>query len=807
LAARRKTRASRVPTPKAGRDRRNARAPRQDPGAPVWLVRSGLILTAVAFVCGFLLSIWIVRLDRIVVERFEGRRFEVPSVVLSAPTILYPGMDWKAQGLRDTLSRLGYREQRSPGALERGSYRWDSRRLQIHLRAFEHPSRSEPARVVEIALRGSLLGEINEAPDGRELGAVLVEPERVGAYYGREREQRDLVSLSDLPPHLIAAILATEDRRFESHHGIDFRRIVGAMLANLRAGAIRQGGSTLTQQLVKNFFLTPERTLSRKLQEAAMALLVEYRYEKAAILESYLNEIYLGQRGATEVHGVGEAARLYFGKRASDLTPAEAALIAAIIQSPNRTSPYRHPERATERRNLVLHLMEDQGYLTPEQAETARAQPLRLSKVTPDTGHTRYFLDLLRRQLPELYDAEVLSVEGLEIHSTLDPRLQRAAATALREGLAEVEERISKTPAGKGPGKLQGCIVALRPQTGEILAMVGGRDYRGSQFNRCVDARRPAGSVFKPFVYIAALEPGWGGPTITLASFLEDSPFEVETPSGPWRPENYDHEFRGRVPVREALERSLNVPAARLGQEVGIDRVADVARRLGITSPLPRVPSLVLGTADVSPLEVARAYATLANGGVRPWPHTFEDVVDPRGDKVERRSLQFDRVLDPGTSYLATSLLEGVVERGTAARVRALGFRGPIAGKTGTSDDERDLWFVGFTPEIVAVVWVGFDEPRSVGLVSSSVALPIWARFMREAVGTQIRGRFARPAEVQSIEIEPVSGALALAGCPVRRTEFFLEGTEPEQTCPEDPVLEPRRRGKRGLMRWVKDLL
>lgn len=806
MAGRRKTRASKVARAKKASKKRGKSGSGRGPGTPAWLMRTGLFLTAVAFVCGFLLSIWIVRLDRIVVQRFEGRRFEVPSVVLSAPTILYPGMDWRAQDLQGTLRRLGYREQPGKGALGLGRFRWDAKRLQIHLRAFEHPSRSEPARVVEIRLRGSTLGEISESPSGRELGAVLVEPERVGAYYGGRREQRDLVELSSLPPHLVGAILATEDRRFATHHGIDFRRVAGALLVNLRAGGIRQGGSTLTQQLVKNFFLTPERTLSRKLQEAAMAVLVEYRYDKASILESYLNEIYLGQRGATEVHGVGEGARLYFGKRAQDLSVEESALIAAIIQSPNRTSPYRRPELATERRNLVLRLMEEQGYLAPEEAARARARPLQLAEVTPDAGHSRYFLDLLRRQLPEVYDEEVLSVDGLEIYSTLDPRLQHAAAVALREGLEEVEQRIAKTPGAKGTENLQGCILALRPQTGEILAMVGGRDYRASQFNRCVDARRPAGSVFKPFVYIAALEPRWGGPTLTLASTLEDSPFEVDTPSGPWQPENYDREFRGTVPVREALERSLNVPAARLGQEVGIDRVADVARRLGITSPLPQVPSLVLGAADVSPLEVARAYATLANGGVRPWPHTFEDVVDPRGDKVDRRSLQFERVLDPGTSYLAISLLEGVVERGTAARVRSLGFRGPIAGKTGTSDEERDLWFVGFTPEIVAVVWVGFDDPRSVGLVSSAVALPIWARFMREAVGTEIRGEFARPIEVQPLEIEPASGALALADCPVRRSEFFLAGTEPVATCPSEPGPSSRRVGKRGLLRWVKDL-
>jgi penicillin-binding protein 1B len=749
----------------------------------------------------------VLRLDRIVVARFEGQRFRVPSRVLSAPTILYPGLDWKRLDLRETLLRLGYRERPGEAQLPVGTFSWKGPRLRVHLRAFDHPSRAEPPREIAIRLSGRSIEQIRELPRGRETGAVLLEPELVGAYYGPNREQRDLVRLGDVPRHLVDAILAVEDRRFESHHGLDPRRIVAALLANLRAGGIRQGGSTLTQQLVKNFFLTPERTLRRKLQEAVMALLVEARYDKDAILEAYLNEIYLGQRGATAVHGVGEAARFYFGKDPRDLSVGESALIAAIIQSPNRISPHRDPVRAAERRNLVLELMRAQGRIDEETHQRERDESLRVAAVTPEQGQTRYFLDALRRQLPEVYDREILSAEGLRIYSTLDRRFQASAARALREGLEAIEasrpELISDDPLRR----LQGCIVAMRPQTGEVLALVGGRNYGHSQFDRCSQARRPVGSVFKPVVYVAALEPVGGRPFITLADFLDDSPLEVKTVSGPWRPENYDREFRGRVSVREAIERSLNVPAARLGQLVGIDRVIEVAKRLGITSDLPRVPSLALGTAEISPLEIARAYATLANGGIRPSPHTFEDVVAMGGDTLERRTLRFERVLDPGTAFLVTSLLEGVVERGTAAGVRAMGLRGAIAAKTGTTDEERDLWFVGFTPELVAVVWVGFDEPRSIGVPSSRAALPIWVSFVKEVVGSQIRGVFLPPVDVRRVEIEPETGALALSGCPSRRTEFFLADTEPEKTCPSKVDRRSLGGPQRKLLDWLRDWL
>ena len=755
------------------------------PGASLRARRIGLVVVALAFGGGVWLAGWLFELDRIVVSRFEGRRFAVPSRVYAAPMVVYPGVDWQRLDLAGWLRRMGYREQIEAGPLAVGSYRWLPGRLRVHLRGFDHPQLPEPDRKVEFRLEAGRVRQMRDARGG-ELAVVALEPEPISSYYGSDREQRDLVRIDEVPGHLVDAVYAVEDRRFEDHSGIDPRRIVGAMLANLRAGGIRQGGSTLTQQLVKNFFLTPERTLSRKLTEAVMAMIVEARYTKRQILEAYLNEIYMGRRGSTSIHGVGEASRFFFGKRVADLEIDESALLAAVIQSPNAMSPHRHPERARKRRDLVLGLMAEQGLLDAPDAERARERPLSLAAITLESGQDRYFLDELARQLPEVYDEELLVVEGLRIYSTLDPILQRAAVRQLQAGLERLEKRLgSGAASGAERPPLQGCLLAMRPQTGEILAMVGGRDYASSQWNRCTQARRQVGSVFKPVVYAAALSPQ-SGPTVTLASRVEDAPLEVETPTGPWAPENYDKSYRGPVSVREALERSLNVPAARIGQRVGISKVVEMARRLGIESPLPAVPSLALGTAEISPLEVATVYATFANGGLRPTARSFIGILDGGGVGQEQWPLAGPRrVLDPGTAFLTTSALEGVVDRGTAAAIRARGLRGPIAGKTGTTDDEYDLWFVGFTPELVAVVWVGFDEPSAIGVPSSRGALPIWADFLSEISGDRVRGAFTRPRGIEQVEIDPRSGARALFGCPERRGEFFLEGTAPEATCPD----------------------
>jgi penicillin-binding protein 1B len=725
----------------------------------------------------------VLRLDRVVRARFEGRLFTVPSRVYSAPTLLTVGLDVDENDLRGTLRRLGYREGDDPDVRTPGAVSWGDRSIRIHLRGFEYPTRPEAPDRVELDLADHQIDAIRDLDRGQQLAAALLEPETVGAYYGPAHEQRELVRLGGVPRSLVDAILAVEDQRFEEHSGIDWVRVLGAAWANLRAGTIRQGGSTLTQQLVKNFFLTPKRNFKRKIQEAAMAMIVEARYDKPAILEAYLNEIYLGQRGATSIHGVGEAARFYFGKPVRLLKVEESALLAALIRSPGRINPYRNPDAALARRDLVLDLMLEQGRIDAATHDAARAAPIVLADHSGQPRDPRYFLDALRLQLPEVYDREVLSTDGLRIYSTLDVRLQRDAVKAVHDGLADLEARHPELRAAGKPS-LEACLVVLRPQTGEVLALVGGRDYGSSQYDHCTQAHRPPGSAFKPFVYAAGLETGDSGPVITLASVLDDSPFSLSTPTGDWRPVNYDHRFHGSVSVREAIEHSFNVATARLAQQVGIEHVVDVARRAGITSPMDPVPALALGATDVTPLELARAYATLANGGVRPEVLLFEDVTDEAGHTLERRHAESEQALDPKVAFLTTSLLEGVVDRGTGHAIRAAGVTGPVAGKTGTSNDSKDLWFAGFTPDLVVVVWVGYDDPRAMRYPAAQVALPIWLRFLQLATGSHVSGEFQRPPGVTVANIDPETGSLALDGCSRSQPEYFIEGTEPRTTCP-----------------------
>jgi penicillin-binding protein 1B len=782
------------------------------------LLRALAIATVLlAFGGGIFLARAMLRLDRVVRARFEGPLFEVPSRVYAAPTILSAGLDVTQVDLRGALRRLGYREEPSAEIASPGGVHWEKSRVVAYLRAFEHPSRAEPARRIAIELEGRQVDALRDLDSDRELAAVLLEPELVGSYFGLHREQREPVRLGQVPRHLLDAVLAVEDQRFEAHPGIDVWRIAGAAFANMVAGEVRQGGSTLTQQLVKNFFLTPERTFDRKIQEAAMSLVVEARYEKPAIFEAYLNEIYLGQRGPTSIHGVGEASLFYFGKPVRSLRLEDSALLAGLIRSPGDYSPFLHPEAARARRDLVLRLMHEQGRIDAAAFDTARDAPLSIATRTSEPRETRYFLDALRGQLPEVYDEATLQGQGLRIYSTLDLRLQQIATQALREGLDALEKKHKSLRPGRDGARLQGCLLALRPQTGEVLALVGGREYGESQFDRCLQARRSAGSAFKPFVFVAGLEARRGAPVITLASTLSDTPVSIRSGSKTWAPANYDHKFYGEVSVRTALEKSLNVATVRLGQAVGAERIIDVARRLGIESPLEPVPALALGAADVTPLEMARAYATLASGGVRTETRFFDDLTDASGRTLARGDVSSEVVLDPGVSFLAVSLLEGVVDRGTARAVRSAGIQGPIAGKTGTSNDSKDAWFVGFTPDLVAVAWVGFDEPRDMKLPSSQLAVPIWLRFLKDATGGIVPGAFAPPSDVHRVEIDPVSGAVALAGCPRRTSEYFLEGTEPRTTCPEggwfgtggtdqEDADDARGAGERGRGGWLDRL-
>lgn len=579
------------------------------------------------------------------------------------------------------------------------------------------------------------------------------EPIAIGTLSGGALESRVPVPLSEMPIHLIDAVLAVEDQRFFDHEGLDLRRIGGAAVANVKAGGIAQGGSTITQQLAKNLFLSAERTPLRKLREAAIATVLEARYTKEEILEAYLNEVYLGHDNGAAIHGVGAASRFYFGKDVQKLVLSEAATLAAMIRSPNRLAPHRHPDALRERRNLVLQLMVEQGRV-PERSRNQSAQVPVPQRVHPQRRlDARWFRDHAVAGAPR-----GLPKRGSAVYTTLDPTLQRAAERAVA---AEADAP-------------QAALIAIDPRTGDILAMVGGRSYGASQFNRATDAMRQPGSAFKPIVALAALErDGDAEPAYTLASTLDDSPLQVRTPQGPWQPANYDGTFRGEVTLRQALEQSLNVPFARIGLALGPERIVSTAHRLGITSRLQAVPSLALGASEVTLLEMVRAYGVLATGGELAASRRIlaRARLGEPADAVT--SPQVQRVADPAATWLVTSALQGVVSRGTG---RGLGRFG-VAGKTGTSNDWRDAWFIAYTPEIVIGVWVGHDDGRSLRQSGGAAAVPIVSRFMSMA-----------DIKVQRFEI-PEGVVQEYTGnggwfSPCGDTEYFLEGTAPDhQGC------------------------
>ncbi len=591
-------------------------------------------------------------------------------------------------------------------------------------------------------------------------------PVAIGVIDDRLAERRIPVRVEAMPDHLIQAVLAVEDQRFYGHDGLDFRRIGGALLANVRARRITQGGSTLTQQLAKNLFLSADRTPLRKLREAAFASVLEAQYDKATILEAYLNEIYLGQDGSQSIHGVGAAARYYFGKDVRKLGPAESALLAGMISAPNRYSPVRHPWTARRRRNLVLQLMVEQARITRAAAEQAsRVRVVSRSNGTPSLD-SRHFRDLAIASVPG-----GLPARGGALYTTLDATLQRAAQAAVQEGLARF----------RAPG-IEAALVALDPRTGDVLAMVGGRDYGASQFNRATEARRQPGSAFKPVVALAGLaREGDEDPAFTLASVVEDEPLSVKTPAGRWEPSNYDHEFRGQVTVRQALEQSLNVPFVRIGLAVGPKRIIETARRLGIASPLAPVPSLALGSSEVTLLELVRAYGVFATGGDLAESRVVLGRRTLGGDLAEAPESRVTRVVDPAAAYLVTSALEGVVKRGTGRALGDDGRFGVIAGKTGTSNDWRDAWFLAYSSSLVVGVWVGFDDGRSLKMTGAGAALPIVARFLARATPEASWDPFPVPDGVATARVGRGESDWA-SECGTE--EVFLSGTEPaEEGC------------------------
>lgn len=745
-----------------------------------WTLILGLAaLIPLTFYFFFLLSM--------ITTHFEGKKWDIPSRIFGDALTLYPGLNIDSMHLVERLRRLSYSPVQQ-SVKTPGEYFLSNDRLEIYLHAFSYPEGEAKPRALRFKLSEQVIEEIRSLEDGQEVFTERLEPELVSEFFGKTREDRHIVALKEIPMDLQHAVIAIEDHRFYEHFGIDPHGILRAVVVNLRHGAMAQGGSTLTQQLVKNFFLTPERTLLRKINEAAMALIVEARYAKDEILECYLNEIYFGQRGSVGIHGVGEAARFYFGKEVKSLTTAECAILAALIKGPGIYSPFRNPEKSRERQKAVLARMVELGYINDATLQSALKETLSLKKPYVLGQGSAYFVDFLRSQLVEKYSQADLESQGLRIFTTLDPQIQQTVSQKLNEGLVNLEKQF---PSLKREPRLQAAAIILQPQTGYILAMAGGRDFGESQFNRAVQAFRQPGSLFKPIVLASAFALNDPKIVITPMTELVDEPFEMKLPSGQtWKPKNYDEGNQGNVTVRQALEQSINIPFVKLTQLVGPEHIVETAHRLGINSELRPVASLALGTNEVSPLELARAYSSLINSGIQPDILSLRDVVNADGTTLERFRMESKSGISPEAAYLTINLMQGVVERGTGRGVRRYGITQDIGAKTGTTSDYRDAWFVGFSPDLLGLVWVGFDDNFSTHLTGSQSALPIWAEIMKEALAARSPKKFVDPPGVVRVSLDRSSKKIATVLCPndMVMSEVFLAGTEPTDFCPLHPL-------------------
>lgn len=727
------------------------------------------------------------RYSRIIDAGLQGDIFVRTSGIYAAPLVLHRGGSTRMNDLLEHLTALGYVDQRPEASGARGAYRVNGSTVEIipsddakidETRAF-HQLR------VTFGRGGGGIVNLVDLDTRTEIEQADVEPELISTVTNKDREKRKIIDYRDLPAELVAAIVVIEDRQFFEHPGINWRGILRALIRDYQAGAIREGGSSITQQLVKNFFLKPDRTWKRKLSEAYMSLILEQRLSKEEIMALYCNQIYLGQRGGFSINGFGQAARTYFGKDILNLALHESALLAGIIRSPNYYSPYSNPDRARERRNLVLEKMAEEGRITRAQAESAQNQPLGITGKSQgvNASDAPYFIDYLIRQLEREYEGSEQSLRSLRIYSTIDLNLQRAAYQAVTENMARVEGLVRQRR--RDTSGLQVAMVALNAKSGEILAMVGGRDYSQSQLNRAVDARRQPGSVFKPFVYAAALEAGESsgqfgdGSGITPATTFLDQPKSFEVDGKPYAPGNFGDQYEMKaVTVRDALVQSKNVITVEIATQIGISRVQAFAERAGLTR-VPGYASSALGVGEATPLQVASAYTAFANQGTRVAPVAIRKLTSREGRTIDEMKRETSPVMSPALAFVMTSIMQDVLDRGTGTSVRQRGFTAPAAGKTGSS---RDAWFAGYTPNLVCVVWVGFDNNTDIGLTGGSIAAPIWADFMTQAlrVRPELGGDFVLPGEgLTSYQIDPATGMVVPEGTPSSRIEYFLTGTGP----------------------------
>jgi penicillin-binding protein 1B len=725
--------------------------------------------------------------------RLHGERERSLPRVFARPVEIRRGQQLSQVDLVGRLNDLGYAQRPAPErpgefgltpngvALIPRSGRHTGRRVIVEFAPA--PSGRRPPAAPPPGIR------VIDVPDGggKQDSVQLDAPLLTALMPSGVRQKQRRVSLDAIPPRVRQAVLAIEDQSFYSHPGINPFRVVAAATTNLFGGRT-VGNSTITQQLARMFFQADEfnaelqsgtRSYARYVQGALMSIVLERRASKDEILELYLNDVYLGQRGSFAIHGVAEASRIFFGKNVANITIAEAALIAGVIQSPASRSPFANAKRSVERRNVVIRAMEREGHITATQAEAAIREPLEVVARAVDND-APYFVDLIAQQVAELFPGVTASAGIVDVYTTLDLNLQRAALEAVRRGLSRVEDLLKRR---RRTQQAQAALLAVDPRTGEILAMVGGRSYNQSQFNRVLAARRQPGSVFKPFVFLAAFElaASEGRTDLTPASLTIDEPAIFEVNGRPWEPKNYD-DYDGEITWRRALAMSRNLGTIHVGEQVGFDTVAALWRKVGVGTPPLGVPSITLGVFELTPFEVARAYTIFVNGGSTRPLRGIERV--EAGERVLRpKAGRMTRVARADTTFLVTDMMRSVLDEGTGAGARASGFTHDAAGKTGTTNDLRDAWFVGFTPELLAVVWVGYDDNRPLSLSGSQAALPIWTEFMKSALAGRPGVSFEEPDGVTFAQIDRETGKLASPGCPRTRTEVFLDGTAPTEFC------------------------
>lgn len=731
---------------------------------------------------------------RIIDARLNGNLFSHPSMLFAAPQTVSPGEQITADEIAGYLHRAGYSsDQPSPV----GTFTVNSSGILIR----PGPESYHSPDPTLIRVSGGQVASIENPSNGQQMSSYDLEPELLTTLFDSKREKRRLLKYNDLPPTLIQAVLSIEDRTYFQHGALNYWRIMAAFWRDVRSGRREQGASTITQQVARNFFLTPQKTLRRKLTEALIAEELEQRLTKQQIFELYANQVYLGQRGTYSIHGFGEAASAYFNRSVDQLTLPQCALLAGIIHAPNADSPYRFPDRAKARRNQVLTAMLKDGDITQQQWQDATNRPLDLSTSGVEASDAPYFVDLVRDQLSDHFSERDLMSQSYHIYTTLDPDLQAAAAEAVQSGLKEVDDiinrrrlRLSRRHHGKpvtGP-RVQVALVALDPHTGAVKALVGGRNYGYSQLDHAL-AQRPTGSIFKPIVYAAALNSALNGsnPVLTQVSTIMDAPTTFE---GGYTPANFENKYFGVVTLRTALAHSLNNATISLAQQVGYGEVADLAHELGIASVRP-TPSEAIGTYTASPLLMSSVYTAFANSGLQIQPRLVYSVQDLNGKAVYKDPVSQKQVLDPRVSFLVTNLMQSVLNQGTAVRVRAMGFTAPAAGKTGTS---HDGWFAGYTSNLLCVVWVGFDDYRNLNVEGAHSALPIWADFMKTALKLPAYRNvtdFQPPQGVVPETIDTVTRDVITPACPTNdptEVDYFIDGTQPQNVCgSHGPNLSP----------------